>query len=179
MSPFPFGISIQVPWNLRCQRRSQSHHILSNNHHIWSNHYSCKINHNLYTSRNINENCYGTISLAGSTQISEIWCVRKNIPRNKWNDVHKFMVTLLWLLIENFFFASAEISFFKLNCNYAEIIVFAELLSMFNKMSSSWPGWFFNYACSSSLRLWSLILHLSHMNFSRQKSRVPTELTQI
>ena len=105
----------------------------------------CKINHNLYTSRNMNENCYGTMSLAGSTKISEMWCVRKNIPWNKWNDVHNLMVTLLWLLIENFFFASAEISFFKLNCNYAEIIVFAELLSILNKMSPSWPGWFSAY----------------------------------
>ena len=118
MSPFPFGISIQEPWNSSCQPRSQSHHISSNNHHIWSNivPVGCKIDHNLYPSRNKNENCYyETISLAGSTQISQMWFVRKNIPWNKWTDVHNFMVTCLWLPLSFFFLLLLKYHCFKLN----------------------------------------------------------------
>ena len=73
-----------------------------------------------------------------------MWFVRKNIPWNKWNDVHNFIVTCLWLLIFFCFCWNIIISNW-INYSYAEVIVFAELLSIFNMISLSLFGWFSNY----------------------------------
>ena len=109
----------------------------------------CKINHNLYPSRNINENCYyDTISLAGYTQISQMWFVRKNIPWNKWN-----MYTTSWwhsfdFLFKTFFFFLLLLKYHFsnwTNYSYAKVIVFAESLRIFNIISLSLFGWFSNY----------------------------------